>query len=343
MDTSQSDVAVTPLKANQWNTSLDRSSTGLEGIGFSANASGTAPPAATATVAPSPPTSSRRNDIPARYQDDSDGDEDIDEGEITSRAQQLQLKSDMALGRTDHHEATERRGITPISAATSTRRGSEVSSARAMARKISGGGPATDAARMIALEEECRSLSAQVHSQEKGLVQLTAEADKAKKQVLQLQNRLEKEMASNKDLTAKLKVAESQTAIAKKELAVLQRQASKTAVSGRPESVKDQKDVRLQRALEELEKCQAQLKEKENSNEGGSGSAAGSAERHQIQHLTTENKKLEAQRVELLACIRKQSKLIDVLKRQKMHLEAAKLLQITEEEFTKALETNLEV
>ena len=32
---------------------------------------------------------------------------------------------------------------------------------------------------------------------------------------------------------------------------------------------------------------------------------------------------------------------IDVLKRQKMHLEASRLLQITEEEFTKAMECNL--
>jgi len=59
------------------------------------------------------------------------------------------------------------------------------------------------------------------------------------------------------------------------------------------------------------------------------------------ERLTAEAAALRGQRADLLQAFRKQAKLIDVLKRQKMHLEAARLLAFTEEEFTKTLELNL--
>ena len=62
------------------------------------------------------------------------------------------------------------------------------------------------------------------------------------------------------------------------------------------------------------------------------------SERKRMDQLVAENKKLEKQKVELIAGFKKQLKLIDLLKRQKMHLEAAKLLHFTEEEFIKALD-----
>ncbi|XP_007904753.1 testis-expressed protein 9 isoform X1 [Callorhinchus milii] len=92
-------------------------------------------------------------------------------------------------------------------------------------------------------------------------------------------------------------------------------------------------EVRLNRALEEVEKYKTELNKLKQGNKD-----TANQDRGKIEQLKTENKRLEKQKAELMTGFKKQLKLIDILKRQKMHIEAAKMLSFTEEEFIKALE-----
>ena len=92
------------------------------------------------------------------------------------------------------------------------------------------------------------------------------------------------------------------------------------------------KDAKLNRALEELEKLRLQLRS-EKAQESGKNNKM----RFDMEKLVDTNRSLEKQRNELLQAFKKQMKLIDVLKRQKLHIESAKLLNFTEDEFVNIL------
>ena len=60
----------------------------------------------------------------------------------------------------------------------------------------------------------------------------------------------------------------------------------------------------------------------------------------EIEKLVQENKKLEKQKNDLYADFKKCIKLCSILKKQKVHLENARLLSFTEEEFKNLMEEN---
>ena len=60
----------------------------------------------------------------------------------------------------------------------------------------------------------------------------------------------------------------------------------------------------------------------------------------ELEKLSNEVKKLEKQKNELYIAFKKSIKLCSILKRQKVHLENARLLAFTEEEFKQLLEQN---
>jgi len=129
------------------------------------------------------------------------------------------------------------------------------------------------------------------------------------------------------DLKARLTAAESQTSTLKRQNDGLQRDVkSQQNNAGASE-------VRLNRATEEIEKLKSDLQKAKSSSRENQQD-----EKKRMETLLGENRRLEKQKSDLIQGFRKQARLIDILKRQKMHLEAAKMLQFTEEEFVKALE-----
>ena len=93
------------------------------------------------------------------------------------------------------------------------------------------------------------------------------------------------------------------------------------------------KDIQLKRSAETITKLKEQLAEYESQR-----SKSTTVDKGLLEAAETKVKTLEKQKADLIAAFKKQMKLIDVLKRQKAHLEAAKLLSFTEDEFMKTLD-----
>ncbi|XP_044516041.1 testis-expressed protein 9 [Gracilinanus agilis] len=141
------------------------------------------------------------------------------------------------------------------------------------------------------------------------------------------QSQIEKYKILSEELNKKCDGFQQQLTAVEKELdnrRKLQKQAS---------SSQSAIEVRLNRALEDVEKYKLELSKLKQSNKDSANE-----EHKKIEELKAENKKLEKQKGELMSGFKKQMKLIDILKRQKMHIEAAKMLSFSEEEFMKALE-----
>ena len=90
------------------------------------------------------------------------------------------------------------------------------------------------------------------------------------------------------------------------------------------------KDKQITKLIDELDKKNVVI----------TSSAASQMKDKEIEKLVNENKKLEKQKNEIYAAFKKALKLCSILKREKVHLENARLLAFTEEEFKNLLEQN---
>nr|CDS23206.1 testis expressed sequence 9 protein [Echinococcus granulosus] len=92
-------------------------------------------------------------------------------------------------------------------------------------------------------------------------------------------------------------------------------------------------EVRFQRALEDIQRLRDEVDKSRSDKD---------SVKRQLDAVTNDNRRLERQKSELIVAFKKQMKLIDVLRRQKMLIEASRVLKLTEEEFLKTLDWQMD-
>ncbi|KAK9542737.1 hypothetical protein VZT92_000573 [Zoarces viviparus] len=184
------------------------------------------------------------------------------------------------------------------------------------------------------IQEEQDQLSSEYYKKDDENAKLRAKMKELEEERARLQKtaniqqtQIEKHRASAEESDKKCDGLQLQVSALHKEIENLNRSHKQAA------GVHSTVEVRLNRALEEVERLKTELNKMEQMNKDKI------SEEHQSkENLLAENKMLKKQKAELIMGFKKQLKLIDILKRQKMHFEAAKLLSFKEDEFMKALD-----
>jgi hypothetical protein len=182
--------------------------------------------------------------------------------------------------------------------------------------------------------EESKSIRKKLMEQTADLQrQLKFEREEKKKfvkriQLLETDNRRQNNMkATSSKNEPDVNLMEQDIALLKKDLATAERIAKSA------DGDKKARDLQLKRASETINKLKAQLTTAQAASKDTSVT-----DQDRMEALESRNKVLEKQRNDLVEAFKKQMKLIDVLKRQKVHIEAARLLNFTETEFMKTLD-----
>ena len=180
---------------------------------------------------------------------------------------------------------------------------------------------------LSAQARELRDARARLRDRESELKATLTEKAAVAKQLRGATSALEKERRAVSDLRAEADAKAREAAEARRDA---DRSTVRTKAS---EAETKARDVRLNRALEEVERYKSALAEARDETKGG-----GAESRREATELRGDVRRLERQKQELTAAFKKQSRLVDVLRKQKTHLEAARVVQFAEEAFLNVLE-----
>jgi len=180
---------------------------------------------------------------------------------------------------------------------------------------------------LSAQARELRDARARLRDRDSELKATLTEKAAVAKQLRGATSALEKERRAVSDLRAEADAKAREAAEARRDA---DRSTVRTKAS---EAETKARDVRLNRALEEVERYKSALAEARDETKGG-----GAESRREATELRGDVRRLERQKQELTAAFKKQSRLVDVLRKQKTHLEAARVVQFAEEAFLNVLE-----
>jgi len=179
--------------------------------------------------------------------------------------------------------------------------------------------------------EKNAKLNAQTAGQQDRLKELELYRSSTEKKLANLQQ-------SQQKLTQQLDESKKQTIRMTNEKTNAEKELAKLMREDRTRGSKiAQQEARLNRAVEDMEKYKSELirVKKEKRDDVGRDNA-------RSEDLVQENRRLVRLVEDLKLCTKKQFKLIDVLKQQKMHLEAARNLQFTEQDWQKVLDSSVD-
>jgi len=176
------------------------------------------------------------------------------------------------------------------------------------------------------LQKELQTGNDKYHAERRKAQENGELASKTQKTVEKQRKELEKTK-----LTLDKEAARSETS--EKRVMTLKRELDELKQKNKKQQKSSQNDVRLQRALADVQKYKDELQDALRQRK-----ELGNVARHEATELEMEKNKTRKINGELKSIIQKQSKLVEVLRKKCAHLEAARVLEFTEDEFMKALD-----